>query len=187
VVVVVSNAYHRQEKVRALRRPGTPEATNVLLKKAAPISRFIGNDGSVYGVTVHASKDARARMNRLPELAAMTKCSRLILVNQGYTIEDLKRRRISLPDECGCFFATESEFMGDVLEAGPEIRRTLRHIFGEPEPRPPSPPIIVIDDDDDEGDDLAEEDEFVAQAERQFAELEAREQVQKKTLKEFSS
>ena len=152
-LVVLPSREHKAVVIDALRKKNSTPVKSVPVPGwSAQVSVFVGNDSSAYGVTVSMAAEPRARMNNLPRLAKETGCTLLVLVNPGYTVDDLKRRRIELPVECSCFFAAESEFMCDVLDAGPAIRNLLRPVFGEPVPVAPAPPPPVIDvDDDDDG------------------------------------
>jgi hypothetical protein len=195
-LVVLPGRSHRDVVINALRKvPSLGPQTVAVPGQAARITLFVGLDFSMYGVIVSMSSDPRVRMNNLPRLVRETTCSRLVLVNPGYTREDLRRRRVDLPEACTLYFVTDSEHMCTALGANQEVRGLLRPVFGEPPPsrnieqmvadfgspppfpfreseQPPPPQVWLVDDAAEEEEDV---DAIVAQAERDFQELERRE------------
>jgi C3HC4-type zinc finger (RING finger) protein len=175
VLVIVPRRSDRQNVISALKKPGSPDVAVVPIEGCrCSVSLFIGADGSMHGVIVLMQADKRARMNRLPKIAVVTTCSRLILVNPGYTQEDITQRRIGFPPGCGHVFVLDSATMGALLGLGREARERLYRVFGEERPAPP-PRVEPIDIEVEDERREENSDEIVARAERDFAELERRE------------
>jgi len=115
VVLIVRTAAARLALLNALTDRGQLSVENEVQLEGSKMSCFRNRDKRKVGIIVSAAADPRARMLKMCGVAAKTKCSSLGLIDAGYDVEFLQRRRAELPSRCGVMFVDDLEMLMDLL------------------------------------------------------------------------
>jgi len=157
VVIIVRAVSDRVAVLNALTEHGERSVESEIKIKDAKLAFFRNHDGRRIAVTVAASKDPRARMDRMRDVATRTRCSCVALIQPGYTAQDLQMRR-QIPDGCVPMFVEDTnmllEILGYTQNINPLGREILNPLFPREVPSarpvPPLSPIRVEAESDDD-------------------------------------
>jgi len=128
-LVVVPSVSASKLIMTALKKENTIESNVRARGVPTSLTKFTALDDTSVIVTVSMANDKRARIDRLHKLVANVKCTRIIIVSNGYTVEDLQARRI---DVSNVLLVDDAEFMIDVLGMPLDNTRTgyINNVFG---------------------------------------------------------
>lgn len=133
IAIIVRSPGEKIAVLNGLTEQGEGSILEEVELKGAKLSFFRNHDGRRVGIIVSASKDPRARMDRMYDVANKTGCTCVILIKPEYTAQDLKRRRIDLPNGCMPMFVEELDMFLDVLgydaNIGALSREVLKPLF----------------------------------------------------------
>jgi hypothetical protein len=115
VLIIVRSSANRLALLNGVTDGGESSVESDAQLQGAKLSCFRNHDGRKVGITVSAAADPRARMDKMVSLATKTGCTWMLLVGPGYTLQDMKVRRVQLPGECVPYIVTDVDSLMELL------------------------------------------------------------------------